>query len=145
MVALASFHPLMGMSVMRLVNAKVIISVRLATGHKFALDNDVSNLEVMPKALPNNIQPRGSRHLWCMDNMGSQTDLAAAYRPDMLIMDAEQAGHHQQRFTHLANVDFLRDAFKQDIQARFQQDPGARQHPQADTHRHDRVHPTPSS
>ena len=60
-----------------------------------------------------------------MHDMRRKTGFAAGQRPDVQVMHAHNAGCACDQLTNRRNVDAVRHAFEQDVQALFEQLPGA--------------------
>ncbi|MNL37362.1 hypothetical protein D3C87_1595050 [compost metagenome] len=104
--------------------------IGLAARRQLTLHRDVGDAKLIRQQITN-----GGQNLTLgidqgiVDEMYGQAHLATSESPHMQIVDALDPFDRKQSRFHLVNLDLFRDTFKKNIEARFQENPGARKHP----------------
>ena len=107
-------------------------SIRSAGGSRtaglgFQLNGGVGDLELLRQQLVDGGQ-HGARvcRLRVVHDVSAQAGLGAADRPDMQFMQGHHPWQVQERTLELRQIDAFGDAFEQDVERLFQEDPTSR-------------------
>lgn len=118
--------------------------VDLMTGRQFTLHCYVRNAKLLENRLPDTFE----KLKWCgvdsVNHMHSKTRFPTGNRPNVQVVKTYHTGDGSQGATQLFYIDVIGHTLEQNVDARFQERPGAWQYPYTNGDSNRRIYPGPA-